>query len=383
MATDHSLISLSERKNSMKCFLFSSLSLIVLTLFPGCPPPGPEYPYRGATTVGPDDLSIITDESASLPDGRIVVTNRSSGSISVISTSTDAVTGTYDLPQGDLTPEPMYIAWIRSTNRVFVGDRANDRVVVFNGTDFSVVTTIPAGDGVFHMWADETEGQLWVVNDIDKTATVIHPGSMSVITTVPMPADLIALGGIPHDVILEPRGRLAFVTIIGAALDSHYVVQFRTDSFQEQNRAIVGRDAHLSLTPKNDYLYLPCQGSSVVKVLHRKTLAPVASIDIPAAHGAGMPRNGQTFYTSNFSGLGTDGLYAIDIATNAVLGSTDTPFAVPHNIVLTPDGERLYLTHSGATSNTVTVYATNGGGVPVYLQTIEVGLNPFGVAFVR
>ena len=366
----------------MKRVLIFFFPILSLLWFTGCPG---GYQEPSAVSDFPTDLpkQLPAEDSEALLNGRVIVTNRSAGSISVISTSTNAVIGTHALPTGDTTPEPMYVSWIRNSNRILVGDRANDRVFVFNGGDFSVDGTIPAGDGVFHMWMDEAENQLWVVNDIDKTATVIQPASHTVVATVPMPADLVARGGIPHDVVLDPKGRYAYVTMIGAALDSHYVVQFRTSDFQEENRAVVGRDAHLSVSPKNDYLYLPCQGSNVVEVLHRKSLAKVASIDVPAAHGAGMPRNGRTFYTSNFSGLGIDGLYAIDLASNTVIGSTDTPVSVPHNIVLSPDGETLYLTHSGATSNSVTVYATNGGGVPAYIQTIEVGLNPFGVAFVR
>ena len=39
----------------------------------------------------------------------VVIANRASGNISVINTYTDEVTGTYDLPMGSNTPEPMYV----------------------------------------------------------------------------------------------------------------------------------------------------------------------------------------------------------------------------------------------------------------------------------
>ena len=58
----------------------------------------------------------------------------------------------------------------------------------------------PAGRGVFHMWADYRGRQLWVNNDIDKTTTVIDPSTLEVLATVPTPADLVAMGGKPHDV---------------------------------------------------------------------------------------------------------------------------------------------------------------------------------------
>ena len=91
--------------------------------------------------------------NGSVNDSKVVVANRASGTISVIDTATDTVVGIYMLP-GTNTPEPMYVVYTNVGKRVFVGDRANNQVVVFDADDFSVEATIPAGAGVFHMWAD-------------------------------------------------------------------------------------------------------------------------------------------------------------------------------------------------------------------------------------
>ena len=156
--------------------------------------------------------------------GNIVVTNRSSGSISVIDTKIDEVTGTYQLPAGPNNPEPMYVVFDKRSQRAFVGDRANNQVVVFRATDFSVETTIPVGQGVFHMWADKLGKQLWVNNDIDNTTSVIDLGSLQVIATVPTPADLVSMGGKPHDVFLGPFGRLAWRWACSAPRGSRMVL---------------------------------------------------------------------------------------------------------------------------------------------------------------
>jgi len=314
----------------------------------------------------------------------IVVANRNAGTISVIEVKTDQVSGTYNLPAGAKTPEPMYVVWAPRLHRVFVGDRANNQIVVFRDRDFSVETTVPAGAGIWHMWADPGEHQLWVANDIDKTASVINPASLQVLATVPMPADLVALGGKPHDVILGPKGGFAYVSLLGVSGSSDYVVKFDTHTFQEVGRAAVGKDPHLSLTQRNELLYVPCQNGNAVFVLNRQTMQQVTTISIPGAHGAGMPLHGRTFYTTNFSGGGTNGLFAINTRANGIIGSTNTPFPVPHNIALTPNGRKLYLTHSGATAKQVTVYSVAApDAVPVYVTTIEVGLNPFGLVFTR
>ena len=336
--------------------------------------------------VGVHSSDVAYAEQGQPARGKIVVANRGSGTISVIDTKSDEVVGTYALPGGDSAPEPMYVVDGSVKNRVFVGDRANNQVVVFNARDFSVETTVQVGRGVFHMWGDPQNKQLWVNNDIDNTSTVIDPNTLEVLATVSTPGDLVALGGKPHDVILDPTGTYAYVTVLGVESgENDYVVQFSTDTFQEVGRAAVGKDPHVSLARQNNLLYVPAQNSNVVTVLNRETLETVAEIDVPGAHGAGMAGNGKVFYTTNLPGGGTDGLFAIDTRTNTVIGGgVDTPYPVPHNIALTPNGHKLYVTHSGDTANKVTIYtAKQNDPEPVYSKEVTVGLNPFGLAYIH
>ena len=364
-------------KMSPKLLLLAGLSMFV---FIAC---------QEVTPVESDDpvAASRANQARNGQIGRIVVANRNAGNISVINAASDKVEGTYALPGDDA--QPMYVVWSQSTNRVFVGDRANNSVVVFDGKDFSVIDSVPAGNGVFHMWADvKAVNQLWVNNDIDNTTTVIDPVSLTVLATVPTPADLVALGGKPHDVLLSPEGDYAYVSILGIEGENDYVVQYSTSTFKETARAAVGQDPHLSATFADNNLYVPCQNSDVVIVLDRKTLAYVDSIDVPGAHGAGMPFNGTTFYTTNLPNGGTDGLYAIDTASGSVSNLISTPFAVPHNIALAPNlnaapaPQKLYITHSGATARTVSVFDVSGSA-PKFVTTIETDLNPFGIAFMR
>jgi DNA-binding beta-propeller fold protein YncE len=322
---------------------------------------------------------------------KIVVANRASGMISVINSTSDKVIGTYALPAGDKMPEPMYVVYTRG--RVFVNDRANNRVVIFHPRTFAVEGLIPTGAGSWHMWADPTERQLWVNNETDKTCTVIDLLSRQVLTTVPIPADLAAAGGRPHDVILDPvAGQFAFVTLIGVTGPADYVVKFSTQTFSEVGRMAVGKDPHVSASRHNNLLYLPCQNSNLLLVLNRDTLAQVTSLPLPGAHGAALAANGETFYTTNLPGGGADGLWTVDTRTNTVVGEPlDVPFTVPHNLALTPgkspfshhaqNSRKLYLTHSGATNNKVTVYQLKNN-LPVFHKEITVGFNPFGLSYV-
>jgi DNA-binding beta-propeller fold protein YncE len=325
--------------------------------------------------------AAAVDAASSGNAGEVVIADRASGTISVIDAGTDQLIGTYPLPTGDNPPEPMYVSYVKGDNRVFVGDRANNRVVVFDADDYSVEGTIPAGAGVFHQWSDPRGRQLWVNNDIDNTATVIDPTTLLVLGTVPMPDDLVAAGYKPHDVILDPKGRFAFVTLVGGVTND-WLIEFDTATFMEVDRAEVGLDPHVSLTQRNRLIYVPAQNSDVVTVLDRTTLEPTAELAVPGAHGAAMTHSGKVFYTTNLPGGGADGLFAIDTGTNTVVGSADTPYPVPHNIVVTKN-DKLFLTHSGATSNKVTIYdVTTAEPVPQLRGEVTVGLNPFGLAYV-
>jgi DNA-binding beta-propeller fold protein YncE len=268
--------------------------------------------------------------------GRIVVANRGAGSLSVIDAHTDALIDTFDLPMqpGDATPEPMYVVYSAARDRVFVGDRANDRVVVYNARDLSLEALVPAGAGVYHMWAD-------------------------------------------------PQSRFAYVTVLGLPGDQDYVVQFSTETFEEVGRAAVGKDPHLGLFRQTPHLYVAAQNSDLISVLDRETLELVSEIHVPGAHGAGMPRNGRYFYTTNLPGGGADALYTIDTHMNMVVGApVSTPYSVPHNIVLTPNSQKLYVTHSGPNA-VVTIYTTDGNNpVPVYAGEVTTQLNPFGLTYV-
>ena len=335
--------------------------------------------YEELKSIDYFDEDVEQQENLRIESARnVVVANRGSGSVSIINTRTDVVDKTVVLPDNG---EPMYVIPKNFSRRVFVGDRANNRLVVLRKSDYSVETTVDVGQGVFHMWADYFGKQLWVVNDIDKTLSVINTKSLATLATVPIPADLAALNGKPHDIIVSPAGFLAYVTIIGVVGANDYVVQYYTPTFTEIGRAAVGKDAHLSLQFFDDNLFVPCQGANAVYVLDRFSMGIEKIIDVPGAHGAGMPFLDGMFYTTNLPGGGTDGIFGINIYSKEVVGSVDTPFPVPHNIAVNFKGSKLYVTHSGATANKVSVYKkSRGSTIPKYVTDITVGLNPFGIS---
>jgi DNA-binding beta-propeller fold protein YncE len=231
------------------------------------------------------------------------------------------------------------------------------------------------------MEMDARQRQLWVVNDGEGSATVIDPERLSVRATVPMPADLIAAGAVPHDVVLDARGDFAYVSFFNVPGPSDVVVKLSTRSLQEEGRQSVGKSPHLSFNGRTREIFVPSQGSNQLQVLDADTLELRAFVAIPGAHGAVTSRNGRLFCTTNFPGGGLAALFCLGARKLDVRGPVDAPFSGPHNVELTPDARKLYLTHSGA-NTTVSVYDLQGRDVPKLRTSISVGQNPFGLAFV-
>jgi len=330
---------------------------------------------------------IAVSLSATVPasagsDGTIVVANRGAGTVSVIDTETDEVMATLELPADENPNEPMYVYHTQIRNRFFVGDRGNNRVVAFDADTLEVDGIAPAGAGVFHMWGSPITEHLWVNNDIDNTTSVISMHSLRLLATIPTPADLVAKGGKPHDVILSPDGKWGYVSVLGVDGDNDYVVQYDAGTFQEKARLAVGKDPHLSLTPRNEVLYVPCQGTNKVYVVDRDTLGVTKVLDVPGAHGAGMPSHGRYFYTTNLPGGGEEAIWAINTMVNQVVGKVvDSPYTVPHNIAFVPGGRKMYVTHSGP-NDKVTIYRIRGNDpIPVLAGEVTTGDNPFGLAW--
>jgi DNA-binding beta-propeller fold protein YncE len=309
-------------------------------------------------------------------DGRrsssVVVANRGSGDISVIDTRSLDVAD-YDLP-GEA--EPMYVSHDTRHDRVLVGDRASSTIVAFDDETYEVVGSVMVGDGVFHQWLDVQREQLWVVGTSSNSVSVVDTEDLDLIMTIPMPADLVDRGGVPHDVFVSKNH--AFVSILGLDDGTGAVVQYSTKTLSETGRISTGDDPHLFV--RANKLYVASQNGSSVSRFNAETLRPLGSIDVPAAHGIFVTQRNEVLVT-NIAGGGTDAVWELNHRLTAVEDVTDTSVPVPHN--LTVDNRRqVWVTHSGATADQVSVIQLNRRGFGSS-ATVTVGINPFGLAFVK
>ncbi|NER82859.1 MAG: beta-propeller fold lactonase family protein, partial [Leptolyngbya sp. SIO1D8] len=322
--------------------------------------------------------------------GHIVVANRASGDLAILNESTGMLLGNVTLPIGseNAAGEPMYISFLNRTDEVAVADRANNQVVFFDHSTYEVTNTVATGAGNFHMVANLKETQLWVVNDIDNALTIIDPQTKIELERIRLPEELIGSNAKPHDVVLSPNGQYAYVTIgQGDNPNADLLLKIDAQSFEVVDSAEVGKDAHVSLAPEHSLLYVLSQESDRIDIFDRRgpALELVGTIDQPGAHGVSSSADGQYLYTTNLPGGGESGLFVIDTTTNEIVGNQDgiDTLPVPHNVAVTNDGKHLFLTHSGATANSVSRFSLEDPTVPVLENSVNGGgLNPFGLAYV-
>lgn len=313
-----------------------------------------------------DDFSTFPEPSY---EEVVAVANRGSGSVSFINSEKNELIKTLSIPNS----EPMYVVYVESKDRIYVGDRAGKKIDVINPESQTVESSIPVGTGVFHMWAGGNGSQLWVNNDIDNTISVINLNTNTVIQT-------IDVGMKPHDVFVTKDGSKAFVSVFSAdPATPDKIFMYSTTSFNKTGEANVGKDPHLYHIPASNKLFVPCQSGELF-VLDGNNLSVLAEKSFPGAHGIFPSADNNYLFVTNLPG---NQIYSVKTSDYSQLGMpVPTTTNIPHNLVVNEAGNKLFVTHSGATADKVSVYAVNNGLLTLQ-STLTTATNPFGIAYYK
>lgn len=312
-----------------------------------------------------DDNSMAADLPKKFEE-KIAVANRNGGSVNFIDAATNNVTKTLSIPSS----EPMYVVYVPKTDKIYIGDRAGKKIHVVNPKTNEIENSITVGNGVFHMWADGQGKELWVVNDTDKTISVINLSTNSV-------AHTIDVGFTPHDVFLTQDGTTAFVSVFTADPNTDKVFKYSTSDYTKTGEKTVGKEPHLYHS--NDRLYVPCQSGKVYAL--DNALNTIYEKDYAGAHGIFISPNYNHLFVASISG---NQLISINPSTGNQIGNAlPSPAPTPHNIVVNNGGDKMFVTHSGASANTVSTYTVNSSGTPTYSSSVTVGNNPFGITYYK
>jgi len=347
----------------------------------------------------------IGTTSSGLPIyGYVIVANRGDPTVTFANIETDTVVFTINVtttayggspPVG--APELMYPQVY--DKYLYIGDRNNKRVVIYeidqlvNG-QLPFVTSVYAGPGIFHMYVTPDRSQMWVINDLaPKGLTIFNPlPPFNQIYNLTAPPEVISSTASPHDVVFHPHQPWAYVGYQNLPGYADIVVKYSLNNFTELARADCGKIPHFNAiisptAPETEWkLFVAAQSTLIdsLAVLDPDTLERDSTIiGMAGAHGIyGPSADGRTWYVSNLPGLGLDGIFAFDGFTYEVLieATIDVPYNTPHNLVMTNDGKKMYLTHSG-TNVDVTVWSIGDpeDARPKYITKYPSGLNAYGI----
>ena len=201
-------------------------------------------------------------------DGRrVYVANTGDGTVSVVDAGRAEVVAT--IPVGD-SP----FALVAGAQRLYVANWGGGTVSVVDGTTNGVVATLPVGTFPAGLALHTGTRRLFVANFLDDTVSVIDTETLTVVSTIPVARR-------PRGLAVDAAGGRLFV----AGFEEGRVQAIDTGTGAVTLEASSGglNPLDLMLGPRGARLYVAhLQETQGVAVLDALTLAPVASVDVPA-----------------------------------------------------------------------------------------------------
>jgi YVTN family beta-propeller protein len=310
------------------------------------------------------------DQNKQKYEERVVVANMASGSISFVDANSNQVLNTLAIP-GSM---PGYVVYVPSRDKLYIGDRAQNKVHIVNPKTQLLETSIPVGSGVFHIWADGIGRKLWVVGDIDNTISVIDLSNNTVVKT-------ISVGMKPHDIFLNSSGTRAYVTIVtGDPKIPDSIYMYSATDYNKLASKAVAKSPHLFHISNPNKLFVACQSGTLL-TLDGTNLAEISSIGLVGAHGIFASPSNNFLYVANITGTQ---IYTVETSKSSLVGTpVNSLVNTPHNILVNNDGNKMFITHPGPTSSIITTYSLGENGSITPGTTITVGMNPFGLTYYK
>ncbi len=301
------------------------------------------------------------------------VANRGSNTITYHNSENLTLIGTTTLPDGT---QPTYVAYSSERNKIYTGGLENGMLYEINSETFEIERTIEVGLGAFHLWLNDAVDQLWVnnINNTVKTTTVVDLNTFTAEQTINLPNNLnLSADAIQHDVIINPQGNYAYVTILDGA-DTSYLVQYTTDDFSIVNTFQFGGDGHVGYF--NNSLYSLSQNAGEIKQHQPSDLSEMGSISFSGSHGVTASDN----YL--FAADLPNGRLGVIDTENTIVSTINTNFDATHNLAVNNSGNKLLVSYSGATQTKIELFDITNGELTLN-ATLDSGTNPFGVAFIQ
>jgi PQQ-dependent catabolism-associated beta-propeller protein len=288
---------------------------------------------------------------------RVFVTNEKSNNVTVIQAASQKVLAT--IPVGQ---RPRGITASRDGRRVFVANSNSDNLSVIDAASLRVIDTLPAGIDPEGITLDR-DGRLYVVNENDSAVTIVDVAKREIVKR-------IEVGTEPETAVLSPDGR--WVSVSNET--SNEIHLFDTASAAIVGKISVPRNPRgMRFTADSRRLYVASEQAHVISIVDVEKRELVKSVPTGGERPVDIviSPDGARLYVSH--GLSAD----VRVLEAASLKLLATIAVGPRAwwMALTPDGRFLYVTVGRA--NEVVAIDTRSNMVTA---RIPAGALPWGVA---
>lgn len=292
-------------------------------------------------------------------NGDLYVPNAGSGNVSVISGATNSVVATVT-PTGT----PIGGAYDPSNGDIYLGNAGGNNVSVISGATNKVVVSsiaLPSGAGPWSLGYDPLNGDIYVGDTLISEVTVISGASNTVVTS-------ISVGSNPRDILADPaNGDVYVAQYLTPGVVS--VISGATQAMVGPGVSVSGTAFGLALDPVTQDIYVA--GGSVLSVISTQlALGPATPqlkgydvwVNQPGTIGVGTrpflpaydPDNGY-LYVPNTGG---SNISVVDGTTGTSVGSITVGYS-PYDTTYDSENGYVYSTNFGADNVSVINPATN------------------------
>ncbi|MEV7026369.1 beta-propeller fold lactonase family protein [Kitasatospora sp. NPDC093558] len=270
------------------------------------------------------------------PDGaRAYVTSQSSGTVSVLDTASNTVTGSFTDGTGSYA-----VALSPDGRRAYLTHHLDNTVGIVDTATNTVAATVPVGTQPWGLALSADGSRAYVANAGANTVSVVDTAAKTVTATVPVGAE-------PHGLAVSRDGKKVYV----AASSGRAVNVIDTASNTVSATVPVGHGAFgLALSPDGTRLWAANGDDKTVTVIDTTTNAVVSAVSVGAnPYAVALSPDGSAAYVSNYT---DNTVSVVDTASRTVTATVPVGTA-PYTLAVTADGRRGYL--ADFTANAVSV----------------------------
>ena len=253
----------------------------------------------------------------SLPEKYVVVPNRSDSTLSILATPSGEILKKITADDTGFEFEPIYASSLPKFKMIAVSDRMNSQLIFFDNRTFKFLGTVPTSAGMFHMWPNPEQNELFVVADIDRVVDAVRVNRFG--NHVVYKHRVIDVGaevetGKPHDVVVDRTH--VYVTMLGIegedGIKEDLVLKYNRRSLKLEGTLKFSFDIHLGLPLQSPFLLVPETTAGKLNVVDKDTFKVVTDIEgLPGAHGIWWNSDASKVYLANFESQGPESIYEV------------------------------------------------------------------------